>query len=69
MKFSNIGLVAELLGVSPGTAEFPAPGEDMVDFGTFWNDSRDNSHHTVPSLSSVVINFQFVVRRKAQDTY
>ena len=35
---------------------------DMVDFGTFWTDCRENSHHPVTSLRSVMINFGFNVR-------
>ena len=41
----------------------------MVDFGTFWTDSRENSHHTVTLLRSVVMNFGFNVRKNAQSIY
>ena len=42
--------------------------ENMVDFGTFWTDCRETSHHTVTLLRSVVMNFEFNVRKNAQYT-
>ena len=38
---------------------------DMVDVDTFWTGCRENSHRSVTLLRSVVINFEFNVRRNA----